>query len=139
MVTRPCKLQDPEKVQEIVDNYFAEREAEQEVRELKNGDKRVYRIPPSIYSLASKLGLTRQAFYDYIDQSNTSEAYNKEIINILTDAKERIIEELTEGVLLGYWNERVVMAQLQKFGVIGSDVNNHDVKVIIQGSSEWGK
>ena len=139
MITRPCKLQDPVKVREIVNEYFVEREKEQEVRELKNGDKRVYREPPSVYKLASKLGLTRQAFYDYVDESNTSEAYNKEIVDILIDARERIIDELTEGVLLGYWNDKVASAMLAKFGVIGSDVDNNSVKVIIQGSNEWGK
>lgn len=35
MLTRPCKLQDPVKVQKIVDAYFSEREEQQEVRELK--------------------------------------------------------------------------------------------------------
>lgn len=43
MVTRPCKLQekDYERLEKLIDEYFSEREEKQEVRELKNGDKRV--------------------------------------------------------------------------------------------------
>lgn len=141
MITRPCKLQDPEKVQAIVDAYFSEREEQQEVRELKNGDKRVYRIPPSIWALSQKLGITDDAFREYIDPEHTenSEAYNKQIISILMYAKQRIINELYEGVCLGYWNEKVVMAQLQKFGVIGVDTTENTVKVVIQGSNSWSE
>jgi len=140
MVTRPCKLQDPIKVQEIVDAYFSEREEQQEVRDLKNGDKRVYREPPSVYRLASKLGITRQAFYDYISgERDDHEAYNKKIIDILTDARERIINELSEGVLLGYWNDRVASAMLVKFGVIGPTEDTKEVKITIQGNNSWAE
>ena len=140
MITRPCKLQDPKQVKEIVDAYFSDREAQQEVRELKNGDKRVYRTPPSIYGLASKLGITRQAFYDYTDGSNDeNESYSKEIIDILKDARERIINELSEGVLLGYWNDRVASAMLVKYGEIGPTEDSKEVKIVIQGSESWSQ
>ena len=140
MVTRPCKLQDPVKVQEIVDAYFSEREEKQEVRQLKNGDKRVYREPPSVYRLAAKLGITRQAFYDYIGgERDDHEAYNKEIIDILTDARERIVNELKEGVLLGYWNDRVASAMLVKYGEIGPTEDTREVKITIQGNNSWAE
>lgn len=144
-ITRPCALQDPKKVKRIVDAYFSDREKQQEVRELKNGDKRVYRIPPSIWALSRLLGITDDTFRRYVDEDYTQDrdAYNtetqKEICSILADAKERIIQELYEGVQLGYWNERVSMAQLQKFGVIGSESDSRDVKVIIQGSNTWSE
>lgn len=140
MLTRPCKLQDPKKVQEAVDAYFSEREAEQEVRELKNGDKRVYRTPPSVYALSKKLGITRDCFYDYVSGENDdNEAYNKEIILILRDAKERIIDELKEGVMLGYWNDRVTAAMLVKYGEIGPAEDSKEVKIVIQGSESWSQ
>lgn len=140
MLTRPCKLQDPKKVQEIVDKYFSEREKNQEVRELKNGDKRVYRIPPSIWSLSQKLGIKDECFREYISPENEDNpAYNKEITAILRYAKERIINELYEGVQLGYWNEKVTMAQLAKFGVIGDNTEEKAVKIVIQGSASWSE
>jgi len=139
MLTRPCKLQDPVKVQAIVDAYFADREEQQEVRELKNGDKRIYRKPPSIWSLSKKLGITDDCFREYISEdAENNEAYNKEIIAILRDAKQRIIDELYEGVACGYWTEKIILAQLQKFGVIG-DTDDHQVKVVIQGSNSWSE
>lgn len=140
MLTRPCKLQDPKKVQEIVDAYFSEREAQQEVRELKNGDKRVYRTPPSIYALSKKLGITRDAFYDYTSGKNDdNEAYNKEIIRILLDARERIIDELKEGVMLGYWNDRVTAAMLVKYGEIGPAEDTKEVKIVMQCKEAWSE
>lgn len=144
MVTRPCSLSDVSHVREVIDNYFYEREKQQEVRELKNGDKRVYRTPPSIYALCCALGISEMTFSRYInkefeDDENENKAYKREICELLADAKNRIIQELYEGVCLGYWNERVVMAQLQKFGVIGNDTENHEVKVVIQGNEDWCK
>ena len=140
MLTRPCKLQDPVMVQKIVDEYFTERKEQEEVRELKNGDKRVYRTPPSIYGLASKLGISRQTFYDYTDGSNSeNEAYSKEIMDILTDARERIINELSEGVLLGYWNDKVASAMLVKYGEIGSTEDNRTLTINIQSKESWAE
>lgn len=141
MVTRPCKLQDPVKVQEIVDNYFRKREQEQEVRELKNGDKRVYRQPPSIYRLSKDLGIDDQTFYRYVndDYTENRESYNKQICDILADAKQRIINELYEGLALGYWNERLIMAQLAKFGIIGSDDGDRHITISIQGKESWSE
>ena len=141
MVTRHCKLQDPVKVQETVDNYFRKREEEQEVRELKNGDKRVYREPPSKYRLCKALGIDADTFDRYTNSEYTGdrESYNKEICGILTDARQRIIDELTEGVLLGYWNDRVCAAMLTKFGVIGSEEQNRTVTINIQGNESWSE
>lgn len=144
MITRPTKLQDPDKVREIVNNYFAKRLNEQEVRELKNGDKRIYRTPPSIWSLARELGISYKTFWEYVDNERNDQIDSmntealREIRNTLADAKERIIQELYEGVCLGYWNERVVMAQLARFGVIGTE-ESHEVKVVIQGNNDWSK
>ena len=141
MITRPCKLQDPVKVQEVIDNYFQKRQEEQEVRELKNGDKRVYREPPSIYRLSKELGIDDMTFYRYVNDEYTEgkESYNKEICAILADAKQRIINELYEGLALGYWNERLIMAQLAKFGIIGRDDDNQTVTIRIQGSDSWSE
>lgn len=141
MITRPCKLQDPEEVQRIVDEYFQERENKQEIRELKNGDKRIYREPPSIYRLSKKLGITDDTFYRYVNDDYTGdrESYNKEICNILADAKKRIIQELYDGLALGYWNERLILAQLAKFGIIGSEDGDKHVTVTIQGKESWSE
>ena len=145
MITRPCKLQDPVKVQEIVDEYFRKRESEQEVRELKNGDKRVYRTPPSLYGLARDLGVSYKVLWEYLqdDSDDDSEQMKsetlKEIRNIVRDAKDRIIQELTEGVSLGYWTEKIVLAQLTRFGVIGETESEHAVTIRIQGSDSWSE
>jgi len=144
LVTRPCSLNDVDKVSNAINEYFQKRVEQQEVRELKNGDKRVYRTPPSIYALCKHLGISEMTFSRYLnkefeDDETENKAYNKEICELLADAKQRIIQELYEGVCLGFWNERVVMAQLQKFGVIGLDTENHEVKVVIQGNEDWCK
>ena len=140
-VTRPCKLQNPEEVQRIVDEYFQERENRQEIRELKNGDKRIYREPPSIYRLSKKLGITDDTFYRYVNDDYTGEreSYNKEICSILADAKKRIIQELYDGLALGYWNERLILAQLAKFGIIGSEDSDKHVTITIQGKESWSE
>ena len=140
-VTRPCKLQDPEEVQRIVDQYFLEREDNQEVRELKNGDKRVYREPPSVYRLSKKLGISDDTFYRMVNEDYTDdrESYNKEICGILADAKKRIIQELYDGLALGYWNERLILAQLAKFGIIGSEDQDKHITISIQGKESWSE
>lgn len=137
MITKPCKLNDPVIVQKLVDEYFTEREEAQEVRELKSGDKRVYRTPPSVLGLSKKLGISHDSFYRYCDEDSPN--YSKEICNILTYAKERISQELLEGIQMGYWNEKVTMAQLQKYGYLGSFEEDKTVKVVIQGSPDWSK
>lgn len=133
----PMKLTDPVKVREIVENYFTERENAKEVLSLKNGDKRVYKTPPSVLGLCLKLGISREGFYRYIDRE--SESYNKEICDTLTHAKDRIAQELLEGVLQGYWNEKVAMAQLAKYGELGDSDSEKTVKIIMQGSSDWSR
>lgn len=140
-VTRPCKLQDPEEVRQIIDEYFREREEKQEVRELKNGDKRVYRTPPSIYSLCKKLGITEELFSRWTSESRDDVPKNadSQICELLTDAKKRIIEELYEGLALEYWNERLILAQLTKFGIIGSEEQDKHVTIRIQGSDSWSE
>lgn len=140
-VTKPCKLQDVEKVREIIDAYFREREEQQEVRELKNGDKRVYRIPPSIYSLCKRLGISEELFSRWTSGSrdDVPENANPEICELLADAKRRIIEELYEGLALEYWNERLILAQLTKFGIIGSEEQDKHVTIRIQGSDSWSE
>lgn len=140
-VTKPCKLQNPEEVQRIVDDYFREREERQEVRELRNGDKRVYREPPSVYRLSKKLGISDDTFYRMVNDDYTEdrESYNKEICGILADAKKRIIQELYDGLALEYWNERLILAQLTKFGIIGSEDTNHTVTISIQGKESWSE
>lgn len=145
MRTKPCLLSDPVVVEKLIDEYFAEREQQQEVRELKNGDKRVYRTPPSLYGLATKLGVDKRTLLRYLDKDvETDEnyvgegSYQTEICRLLIDARERIIEELTEGVALGYWNERLVLAQLAHFGVLGTQ-DTTEVKVLIQGSDKWSE
>lgn len=141
MPTRPCKLQDPDKVKADIDKYFEDRVKQQEVRELKNGDKRVYRKPPSIYSLSKAIGIDEDSFFRYIDDEYTEgrEAYNQEICGLLRDAKRRIIDELTEGVSLGYWTEKIVLAQLAKFGVIGESDADKTVRIVIQGNNSWSE
>lgn len=139
-VTKPCKLQDVEKVRETIDAYFREREEQQEVRELKNGDKRVYRIPPSIYSLCKKLGISEDTFANYTNpDARTPENINPEIVGLLTDAKRRIIEELYTGLALEYWNERLILAQLTKFGIIGNEESEKTVTIRIQGNDSWSE
>ena len=141
MITRPCKLQDPVKVQEVIDNYFQKRQEEQEVRELKNGDKRVYRVPPSVYSLCKELGISEELFSRWTsgNRDDVPENANPEIRELLADARRRIIEELYEGLALGYWNERLIMAQLAKFGIIGRDDDNQTVTIRIQGNDSWSE
>ena len=143
MVTRPCKLQekDYERLEKLIDEYFSEREEKQEVRELKNGDKRVYREPPSKYRLCKKIGIDTDTFDRYVNQEYTEdrESYSERICGLLIDAKKRIINELSEGVLLGYWNDRVASAMLVKFGVIGSTEDVKEFKITIQGDSSWAE
>ena len=140
MITKPAKLNNPEEVQKLVDEYFTEREENQEVRELKNGDKKVYRNPPTMIGLAHKLGVTRQSLQAYInEESDEHETYNKEILSILRDAKTRIIDELIDGVAKGYWTEKIVLAMLTRYGEIGNDEDDKTVKVVIQGSPDWSK
>jgi len=140
MITKSCKLQDPEKVRKAIEEYFSQREKDQEVRELKNGDKRVYRTPPSIWALCQHLGISEDTFARHTaNDEDIPESYNKEICGLLVYAKQRIINELYEGVCLGYWNEKVVMAQLQKFGVIGDTEADTTVKIIMQGDPNWSK
>lgn len=143
MVTRPCKLQekDYERLEKLIDEYFSEREEKQEVRELKNGDKRVYREPPSKYRLCKKIGIDTDTFDRYVNQEYTEdrESYSEKICGLLIDAKKRIINELSEGVLLGYWNDRVASAMLVKFGVIGPTEDSREVKITIQGNSSWAE
>lgn len=55
------------------------------------------------------------------------------------DARERIIDELKEGVMLGYWNDRVTAAMLVKYGEIGSAEDSKEVKIVIQGSESWSQ
>ena len=143
MQTRPCELNDPKQVEILIDEYFRERLESQEVRELKNGDKRVYRTPPLLFGLAKKLGVSQRTLLRYTEKAydedeDFSRSYKSEICQLLADAKERIIEELTEGVALGYWNERLVLAQLTHFGVLGEQ-EKHEVKVVIQGSDAWSE
>lgn len=143
MQTRPCKWQaeNYNELKRLIDEYFSERKESQEVRELKNGDKRVYRTPPSKYGLCQKLGIDTDTFDRYTDADYTEgrESYNKEICGLLVDARERIINELYEGALLGYWDSRITAAQLVKFGIIGSDSEVHEVKVTIQGDKSWSE
>lgn len=143
MITRPCKLQeeDYDAIEKKINDYFSEREEKQEVRELKNGDKRVYREPPSKYRLCKKLGIDTDTFDRYTNEEYTEsrESYSQEICGLLIDAKKRIVEELTEGVLLGYWNDRVASAMLAKFGVIGPVEDSKEVKIVIQGSESWSQ
>lgn len=143
MITRHCKLQekDYDELEKLIDEYFSEREEKQEVRELKNGDKRVYREPPSKYRLCKKIGIDTDTFDRYVNEEYTEgrESYSKKICGLLMDAKKRIINELSEGVLLGYWNDRVASAMLVKFGVIGPTEDIQEVKITIQGSDAWAK
>lgn len=143
MITRPCKLQesDYEKLEKLIDEYFSEREEAQEVRQLRNGDKRVYREPPSKYRLCKKIGIDTDTFDRYVNPEYTEgkESYSEKICGLLMDAKKRIIDELTEGVLLGYWNDRVASAMLAKFGVIGPTEDSREVKITIQGSDSWAQ
>ena len=139
MATKPCKLQDPNKVKLDIDRYFQDRLDSQEVRELKNGDKKVYRKPPSIFGLCEYLGISEDTFANYTNpEARNPETINHEIVGLLKHAKKKIIEELYEGVSLGYWTEKIVLAQLTKFGVIGEDTDT-TVKVVIQGSPDWSK
>lgn len=143
MVTRPCKLQesDYDELKKLIDEYFSEREEQQEVRELKNGDKRVYREPPSKYRLCKKIGIDTDTFDRYVNQEYTEkrESYSEKICGLLMDAKQRVIDELTEGVLLGYWNDRVASAMLVKFGVIGTVEETKTVTINIQGKESWAE
>ena len=143
MITRHCKLQesDYDNLVKLIDEYFSEREENQEVRELKNGDKRVYREPPSKYRLCKKIGIDTDTFDRYVNEEYTEnrESYSKKICGLLMDAKQRIINELSEGVLLGYWNDRVASAMLVKFGVIGPVEDTKEVKITIQGSDSWAE
>lgn len=143
MVTRPCKLQekDYDSISKKIDEYFSEREAKQEVLLLKNGDKRVYREPPSKYRLCKKLGIDTDTFDRYVNKEYTEdrESYSEKICGLLMDAKQRIIEELTEGVLLGYWNDRVASAMLAKFGVIGPVEDTKEVKIVMQCKEAWSE
>ena len=140
MITKPCKLQDPIEVQKLVDSYFTDRENEKEVLSLKNGDKRIYKSPPTMIGLASKLGIDRRTLQDYIsEESDSIEAYNKEIVLILRNAKDRIIEELIDGVSKGYWTEKICLAMLTRYGEIGNDEEDKTVRIIMQGSNDWSK
>ncbi|MBR0405893.1 MAG: hypothetical protein IJI68_11960, partial [Eggerthellaceae bacterium] len=64
---------------------------------------------------------------------------NKEIIRILLDARERIIDELKEGVMLGYWNDRVTAAMLVKYGEIGPAEDTKEVKIVMQCKEAWSE
>lgn len=138
MITRPLKLQDVDYVRQQVDKYFQDRKDNEEVRELKNGDKRIYRKPPSIFGLCEYLGISTDAFDDYIRQENEAYKAIPEISGILAHAKQLIIEELYEGVALGYWNERLVLAQLAKFGVLTNE-EKHDIVIKIDGKDSWSE
>ena len=140
MMTRPCQLTDPDKVQAAVNHYFNFREASQEVRELRNGDKRVYRTPPSVLGLCRALGISSDTFYRMVDDEsagNQTGNYNSEICGILRDAKDRISQELLEGVQMGFWNEKVTMAQLAKYGELGVEDQDRTIRIVMQGSDSW--
>lgn len=134
---RPPKLQDPIALQQLVDSYFSEREEQKEIRELKNGDKKIYKTPPTLYGLATHLGITYQCLTEYLN--GESEQYSKEIIDILTRTKQRIIEELLDGVSQGIWTEKIVLAMLSRMGVIGDSDSEKTVKIIMQGDKDWSK
>lgn len=137
MVTRPNKLNDPAEVQAAIDKYFQDRENNKEIRELKNGDKKIYKTPPSILGLCLALDINRDTFYSIVNKEGVN--VNKEISDVLIHAKDRIAQELMEGVLMGYWNEKVSMAQLAKYGELNNDQEEKTVKIIMQGNNEWSK
>lgn len=135
-MSKQLKLTDINFVRKQIAKYFSDREQQQEVRELRNGDKRVYRTPPSILGLCKYLGISHDCFDDMINMR--SEKYDAEISEALIDARDCIAQELLEGIQLGYWNEKITFAQLVSLGVLGNE-SDSTVKVIIQGDSEWSR
>ena len=72
-----------------------------------------------------------------MDEEN--EMYNKQICAILRDAKDRIINELVDGVSKGYWTEKICLAMLSRYGFIGDTEADTTIKIIMQGNPEWSK
>ena len=51
----------------------------------------------------------------------------------------QIIDELKEGVMLGYWNDRVTAAMLVKYGEVGPAEDTKEVKIVMQCKEAWSE
>lgn len=112
----------PETIEKQVREYFKHCDESVEVRELKNGDKRIRKESPSIIGLAVWLDVDKGTIYNLMDKDyiETVTVYSDEdkklIFNTLSRARERIEQSLLQRAIDGDCDTRIASLLLSTYG-----------------------
>ena len=131
----------PETIEKQVQEYFKHCEESVEVRELKNGDKRIRKESPSIIGLAVWLDVDKGTIYnlmnkDYIDSVTVYGDDDKKLIfNTLSRARERIEQSLLQRAVDGDCDTRIASLLLSTYGYTQKVDAGGAITVRIDGAS----
>ena len=131
-------FQDPEELQEKVDQYFIHCEESRRIYELKNGDIKVRQCFPTMTGLAVWLNVSRDTLYSYINQEQKEDndaVVTKRLSDTLSHARNRIADELLQASMAGDADSRIAGMLLTAMGETTPE-NSTTVNVIIQGDSD---
>lgn len=138
MITKPPAFKDAEDLQRKIDQYFAECEASQYARELKNGDLKIKQKFPSMSGLSVFLQVDRDTLKSYLNQEkkeSLSDDELKQISATLINARERVKENLIQASLSGDADAKIAALLLTAMGETQPEEKT-TVNVIIQGDSD---
>ena len=127
---------DPDKLEQLVQDYFSFCDGTRTERVLKSGDVRVRKERPSMAGLADWLNVSRDTIYAYMEPASHSSlgAENAQrIADTLAGARRRIERELITAALNGDCDPRIAALLLSSYGY-GKEQADATVTVRVEGA-----
>lgn len=145
-----CKYT-PDELEAKVEEYF-EYCKENKVEAIVGKTVVMVSTPPDIVGLSLFLGISRETLYRYLhgdyrgDTGDSRENTQQRVCDILTRARDRIIQDAYQGASLGRYNERITQLRLGRMGESVKTEIEHsgNMAVTWQGSTaqeaeDWAK
>lgn len=127
---------DPDKLEQLVQDYFNFCDGTRTERVLKSGDIRVRKERPSMAGLADWLNVSRDTLYSYMSVENhasLSAEKTQRIADMLAGARRRIERELITAALNGDCDPRIAALLLSSYGY-GKEQTDATVTVRVEGA-----
>ena len=131
-----ARWDDPDKLEQLVQDYFNFCDGTRTERVLKSGDIRVRKERPSMAGLADWLNVSRDALYSYMDPAHHASLdaeKAKSIADTLAGARRRIERELITAALNGDCDPRIAALLLSSYGY-GKEPTDATVTVRVEGA-----